>query len=146
MSNNSFYREECGRFIVAPGMLNHMNILHGGVLVTHLDSAIGILVSEYNHSLAVTGRINYFSFTKRAVVGDHISFELTLLQTSKHTMMVYADVLRKTLDGEKTVIGSGIFTFVAVDSNFTPVPVKPLTITDPEQKAFIQTKLAKYKK
>ncbi|MFC6165039.1 acyl-CoA thioesterase [Lactiplantibacillus dongliensis] len=138
MEKNTFYQVESGDFFVDADMLNHLNILHGGVLVKHCDSTIGLLANRYTHSRVLTVAIKEFNFAKPAHVGDHISFSVTLLKTSRHTMTFHVEVRRQTYDSDPVAIGNGIFIFIAVNADLKPIPVPAYTVQDPEQQAFIK--------
>ena len=141
MMKDNFFQRSMGDFVVTPGMLNQLNILHGGELVKHLDSTMGIFVSEYNHSLSLTGRIDRLCFNKRLYLNEHVNFSITLLKTTNHTMIVHAFINLIDLNNNSERVGEAIFTFVAVNDNFEPIPVKPFTPIDLSQKQFINAKL-----
>lgn len=137
MSNN-FYKRKMADFFITPGILNHMNILHGGELVKKLDSAMGILANEYANSRVLTGRMDNMIFYKKSYVGEHINFCVTLLKTTHKTMTFYAQINKISLDGStKVLIGEAIFTYVAVDSDLLPISVKPYVVSDSDQVDFI---------
>ncbi|KAA9244035.1 hypothetical protein L2010_01130 [Lactobacillus mulieris] len=141
----SFYKCELGDFVVTPGMLNHLGILHGGKLVKHLDSSLGIFVSRYNGTRCVTGRIDQINFLKRSYVGDCVYFEASILKTSFHTITVYSAIKKRRLNQESELIGEAVFTFVAVTPEFALVPMKPFVATDECQNQFISEKLAQFR-
>lgn len=138
MAENAFYQVEAGDFFVGPDMLNHLNILHGGVLVKHCDSTVGLIANRYTQSRVLTVAIKTFNFMQPARVGDHISFSVTLLKTGHHTMTFYVKVWRKTFENKSEVIGTGIFVFVAVNADLKPISVAPFTVQDVEQRDFIE--------
>ncbi|KRL62252.1 acyl-CoA thioesterase [Lactobacillus psittaci] len=140
----SFYKCELGDFVVTPGMLNHLGILHGGNLVKHLDSNLGIFVSRYNGTRCVTGRIDRMNFLKRSYVGDCVYFEASILKTSKHTVTVYSAIKHRKLGQKSDLIGEAVFTFVAVTPEFELVPMKPFEVINEEQKQFISEKLKQF--
>lgn len=138
---DNFFQRSMGDFVVTPAMLNQLSILHGGELVKNLDSTMGIFVSEYNHSLALTGRIDHLSFNKRLHLNEHVNFSISLLKTTSHTMVVHAFINLVGLDNTHKCVGEAVFTFVAINDNFEPIPVRPFIPIDLSQKQFIEAKL-----
>ena len=46
---NKFFKREMGDYFVTAGMLNHMNIAHGGKIINNADSTMGIFANSYCH-------------------------------------------------------------------------------------------------
>lgn len=136
---NEFYQRRMGDFFVTASQLNHMNILHGGVLVTKADSAMGLFANSFCHTRTLTGRIDKLIFYKKSHRGDHISFVVTLLKTTRSTMTIYAEIDHISLDySHVDKIGEGVFTYVAVDSDLRPIPLaKQYQVQDSTEKDFI---------
>ena len=138
--NNKFFKREMGDYFVTAGMLNHMNVAHGGKIINNIDSAMGMFANSYCHTRILTGRIDKFIFLKKAYAGDHINFCISLLKTTKHTMTIYAEINHISLDGSyKEKIGEAVFTYVAVDENLDPVKktIPQYKIQDIDQKEYI---------
>ncbi|MFO1545454.1 hotdog domain-containing protein [Lactiplantibacillus plantarum] len=140
--HNSFFQVETGDFFVEAGMLNHLGILHGGVLMKKCDSTIGMLANEYTHSRVLTVAIKEFNFTKPGHVGDHIWFRTTLLKTSHHTMTFFTEVIGTDLDGHTEKVGEGVLVFVAVNEDLKPISVTPYHITNSKQRASVNQLIA----
>ncbi|MCT3064523.1 hypothetical protein C6Y11_00810 [Lactiplantibacillus pentosus] len=138
LMDNSFYQVESGDFYVEPGMLNHLKILHGGVLLKQCDSTVGLLANEYTHSRVLTVAIKQFNFTKPGHVGDHIWFRTTLLKTSRHTMTFFTEVLKRDIDNNAEKVGEGVLIFVAVDDKLRPIEVAPYYIKDMTQQRDVE--------
>lgn len=140
--SNKFFKREMGDYFVTAGMLNHMNVAHGGKIINNIDSAMGIFANSYCHTRTLTGRIDKFIFLKKAHAGDHINFCVSLLKTTKHTMTIYAEVNHISLDGRnKEKIGEAVFTYVAVDEDLNPVKesIPQYKIKDSAQKRYINS-------
>lgn len=136
-----------GDFFVNAGELNHMGILHGGVLVTKVDTAMGLFANSFCHKRTLTGRIDNLTFYKKSHVGDHISFKITLLKTSNMTMTIYTEIDHLSLDcSQAEKIGEAVFTYVAVDEDLKPTPInREFTVENQEQQQFINSILKKFK-
>ncbi|MEL4236412.1 hotdog domain-containing protein [Lactobacillus amylovorus] len=144
---NKFFKREMGDYFVTAGMLNHMNIAHGGKIINNADSTMGIFANSYCHTRTLTGRIDKFIFHKKSHAGDHINFCVTLLKTTKHTMTIYAEINRISVDGtQKEMIGEAVFTYVAVDTNLLPVktPIPQYKVENSEEAKYIQDKIEKF--
>ncbi|MBI1694703.1 acyl-CoA thioesterase [Lactobacillus crispatus] len=144
---NQFFRKSMGDFFVTSGGLNHMNILHGGNLMTRADSVMGMFANSFSHTKILTGRIDNLTFYKKSYVGDHIRFRVTLLKTSRMTMTIYAEIEHVSSDWSQIeLVGEAVFTYVAVDDDLKPVPLrKQYLVEDPEQKEFIEKVEKKFK-
>lgn len=106
---NKFFKRSMADYFVTPQMLNHMNITHGGTILTRLDSAMGLFANSYAKTQTLTGRIDRVNFYRPSSVGDHLSFCLTLLKTTKRTMTIYAAINRLSLDDRQTeLIGEAV--------------------------------------
>ncbi|CAM3152098.1 hotdog domain-containing protein [Lactiplantibacillus plajomi] len=141
----NFYQVHLGDFFVAPGMLNHLNILHGGVLLKHCDSTVGVLANRYSHSRVLTVAINQFEFKRPAHVEDHIWFRITLLKTGRHSMNFLAEVFSQGItQGDPVKIGEGIMVFVAVNQALRPVKIPPYQVTDTDHQTKINAIIDKF--
>ncbi|WP_057873064.1 acyl-CoA thioesterase [Loigolactobacillus rennini] len=138
MERKWLYQYRTGDFYVEPYMLNHLNILHGGELVRQCDSAIGLLASAYAGTSVLTAAIKEFSFKRRSQIGDHINFEVSLIETSSRTMTFYATINLERLNGTNLKVGETIFIFVAVNKDFKPITIPTFTPKDINQKQFIK--------
>lgn len=144
--SNKYFQREMGDFFVNASELNHMNILHGGVLVTKVDSAMGLFANSFSQSRTLTGRIDNLTFYKKSYVGDHIRFIVTLLRTTKMTMTIYTEIDHVSLDCQHTEkIGEAVFTYVAVGKDLSPIPLKEQYHVDHEkEQQFISSILKKF--
>ena len=110
--------------MVLPGETNAINNLFGGELLARMDRACSISAGRHSREIAVTASVNHVAFTKAVPVGSVVTIEAKVTRAFNSSMEVYADVWiedRKT--GEKTKVNEGIYTFVAVDTNGSPVKV-----------------------
>ncbi|MFJ6920240.1 MAG: acyl-CoA thioesterase [Lactobacillus crispatus] len=144
--DNQFFQRVMGDFFVSTSELNHMNILHGGILLTKVDTTAGTFANSFSHTRIVTGEIKDFLFYKKSHVGDHINFKITLLKTTKSTMTIYVEIDRVPIDGRESVkIGEGILIYVAVDENLKPTPIlRKYNIKSDKQRKFIDSIIKKF--
>lgn len=86
---------------------NPLNILHGGITATVIDTAMGALIhsSLPEHSAAVTTSLNIHYIAPG--IGDYITCKAQIEHHGSKTMLVSADVFRS--DGKKVAQASGSF-------------------------------------
>lgn len=90
-----------------PVLHNSLNILHGGITATLLDTAMGTLV---NHMLsdgygAVTNQLNIHYIAPG--IGDHLRFKAEIVHHGSKTMVVSGTAYRS--DGKKIAYATGTF-------------------------------------
>lgn len=90
-----------------PLVQNPLNILHGGITATVIDTAMGALIHNTlpEQSAAVTTSLNIHYIAPG--IGDYITCKATIDHHGSKTMLVSADVFRS--DGKKVAQASGSF-------------------------------------
>jgi acyl-CoA hydrolase len=110
--------------MVLPGETNAINNLFGGELLARMDRACSISAQRHSRQISVTATVNHVAFTKAVPVGSVVSIESKVTRAFNSSMEVYADVwIEDRETGDKTKVNEGIYTFVAVDTNGSPVKV-----------------------
>lgn len=110
--------------MVLPGETNAINNLFGGELLARMDRACSISAQRHSRQISVTATVNHVAFTKAVPVGSVVSIESKVTRAFNSSMEVYADVwIEDRATGDKTKVNEGIYTFVAVDTNGSPVKV-----------------------
>ena len=110
--------------MVLPGETNAINNLFGGELLARMDRACSISAQRHSREISVTASVNHVAFTKAVPVGSVVSIESKVTRAFNSSMEVYADVwIEDRETGNKTKVNEGIYTFVAVDVNGSPVKV-----------------------
>lgn len=111
--------------VAMPGDTNANGDIFGGWLVSHMDMAAGIASRRCANSRAVTVAIDSLIFIKPVNVGDTVSCYVNLLTTGKTSMKFEVDVWTTCLENSLCQkVAQGIFTFVAIDENGRPQPVR----------------------
>lgn len=140
----TYYQVDMGDFFVESGMLNHLNILHGGVLLKHCDSTVGVLANRYSQSRVVTVAIKQFNFTRPAHVADRVWFRITLLKTGHHSMTFYTEIFSQSFEGQPVKIGDGVLVFVAVDRELQPVTITTMPALAADQQTYVDAVRTKF--
>ena len=110
--------------MVLPGETNAINNLFGGELLARMDRACSISAQRHSRQISVTASVNHVAFAKAVPVGSVVSIESKVTRAFNSSMEVYADVWIEDRETSlKTKVNEGIYTFVAVDSNGSPVKV-----------------------
>ena len=116
------------RTIPMPRDTNHMGDVFGGWILSHMDLAGAKTAEAYADRYAVTVGIESMNFHKPVLVGDEVSFYTHVLRTGKTSVMVKVETWarrRHDLQLEEKVT-EGIFSYVSVDKNKRPAPIRDL--------------------
>ena len=123
--------------MVLPGETNSLHNLFGGELLARMDRACSIAAQRHSNRIVVTASVNHVAFNKAVPVGSVLIIESKVSRAFNSSMEVYADVWTEDREsGEKSKVNEGIYTFVAVDLNGSPVKVpaiKPETELEKER-------------
>lgn len=112
-----------------PSDLNPAGTVFGGWIMSILDKSASMAVGDLITSNAVTVAVSDLHFIKPIQNGDVVTVYTTIKKIGKTSIQVYleADVLcRKSYCNLRCnmAVTNAIFTFVAVDKNGEPIPVK----------------------
>jgi acyl-CoA thioesterase YciA len=108
-----------------PADTNQNGDIFGGWLLGQMDIGGGIFSSKVAEGRTVTVAIDAMSFRKPVYVGDVVSVYADLIRigTTSITVHVEAWVMRRE-ESDLVHVTEGNFTYVAVDENNRPRPVK----------------------
>ncbi len=113
--------------ILLPQDANPAGIVHGGVVMKHIDNAAGVVAIRHTRANCVTASIDRLDFHNPAFIGDLITFKASLNMAGTTSMEVGVRVETENLKtGEIRHTASAYLTFVALDDDFRPQPVPPL--------------------
>ena len=109
----------------------------GGWIMGQMDSAASISLQTYLTSGALTVSVSKMHFKKPIHCGDIVSVytEITSIGNTSVTMNIDVQVRSKTTNKEHSVTDAE-FKFVAIDENFTPVPVRDVLHANIEDEDF----------
>jgi acyl-CoA thioesterase YciA len=113
------------RTLAMPADTNQNGDIFGGWLLGQMDIGGGIFSSKAAEGRTVTVAIDAMSFRKPVYVGDVVSVYADLIRigTTSITVHVEAWVMRRE-ESDLVHVTEGNFTYVAVDENNRPRPVK----------------------
>src|SRR3990167_7388475 len=108
-----------------PADTNPNGDIFGGWLVSQMDLASSSLAQKVAKQRVVTVAINSMTFLSPVKVGDFVCCYAELIKINRTSMEIntQAWVLR-TPDQTRHQVTEGIFTFVAIDADGRPTPVK----------------------
>lgn len=110
--------------LVLPGETNPLNNLFGGELLARMDRAASIAARRHCRRIVVTASVNHVAFNKAVPTGSVVTIEAKVSRAFTSSMEVYIDVwIEDRESGMRTKANEGIYTFVAVDTTGSPVPV-----------------------
>lgn len=109
-----------------PSDANHYGSIHGGVIMKHIDTAAGVVAIRHVRGNAVTASIDRLDFHFPAYVGDLLLLKASINLIGRTSMEVGVRVeAENLLTGDIRHTASAYLTFVALDKNGRPTPVRP---------------------
>jgi acyl-CoA hydrolase len=127
------------RIIMAHMMLpqdaNPAGIVHGGVVMHHIDEAAGVVAVRHAGSNAVTASIDRLDFHSPVFIGNLLIVKACLNLVGRSSMEIGVRVEAEDLvSGHIQHTASAYLTFVALDANHRPQPIPPLKLVGIEEK------------
>jgi acyl-CoA thioesterase YciA len=114
------------RQIAMPADANANGDIFGGWLMSQMDLAAGNLASRTSHGRCVTVSVDGMSFLRPVKIGDEVSVYCTLLATGRSSMKINVEAWRRArITEEEYRVTRAVFTFVAIDDEGKPRPIKP---------------------
>ncbi|MGI9317424.1 MAG: acyl-CoA thioesterase [bacterium] len=119
-------REPSLRTIAMPGDANPAGDIFGGWIMSQMDLAGAIYASYTVKGRLVTVAVNSMNFHLPVFVGDQVSCycETSRVGTTSISVHIETWVRRKQSDIELLKVTEATFTYVSIDSNRQPIPIK----------------------
>ncbi|PID41032.1 MAG: acyl-CoA thioesterase [Proteobacteria bacterium] len=115
--------------MMLPQDANPAGIVHGGVVMKHIDDAAGVVALRHTRASVVTASIDRLDFHNPAFIGNLLILRASLNLVGTTSMEVGVRVETEDLKtGQIRHTASAYLTFVALDEAFRPCPVPPLTL------------------
>lgn len=115
-----------------PADTNPRGDIFGGWLLAQMDLAgSSLAIREAANPRVATVGIEAMQFHQPVFVGDEVSFYATVKRIGRTSIAIQVDswaVRRGTTEGVK--VTEGVFTYVALDENRRPIPVKQGSAAD----------------
>jgi acyl-CoA thioesterase YciA len=109
------------RVTAMPADTNPYGGVFGGWLMSQMALAAGSLASRHSKGKAVVVAADELRFPGAPQVGDEISVYAELEKQGRTSMTIGVEAVARERDGDGEIkVGSGRFTFVALDQNNRP--------------------------
>lgn len=114
------------RVVAMPTDTNPAGDIFGGWLMSQMDLAAGTIAARVSKGRASTVSVDQIQFHQPVTVGDEVSFYAELVKVGRTSMRIHVRVWSRARHQEDSKpVTEGVFTFVALDENARPRPVKP---------------------
>jgi acyl-CoA thioesterase YciA len=118
-------REPILRVVPRPADINANGHIFGGWVLSQMDIAAGIVASRESDGPVATVAIEAMEFTAPILLHDLISVYAEVERIGRTSMRIRIEVIASRSRGREQVkVTEGLFTFVALDENSRPRPVK----------------------
>lgn len=99
--------------------------IFGGWLLAQMDIAGGVAAYAYTQNRIVTVGVEAMSFHQPVFIGDEVSFYTGIHRIGTTSITIDIDAwARRKGTGEYLKVTEGLFTYVAIDENRKPKPIK----------------------
>jgi acyl-CoA thioesterase YciA len=113
------------RVVPRPGDINANGHIFGGWVLSQMDIAAGIVASREAEGPVATVAIETMEFNAPILLHDLISVYAHVERIGRTSIAIKIDVIATRDRGREEVkVTNGLFTFVALDENHRPRPVK----------------------
>jgi acyl-CoA thioesterase YciA len=114
------------RTLAMPADTNQNGDIFGGWLLSQMDIAGGIFVEKSIRSRSVTVAIEAMTFRKPVYVGDVVSVYTDTVRVGRTSLSVRVEAwVMRSNESQMILVTDGTFTYVAIDEQGKPTPVKP---------------------
>jgi acyl-CoA thioesterase YciA len=118
-------REPVLRVVPRPGDINSNGHIFGGWVLSQMDIAAGIIAAREADGPVATVAIDAMQFIEPILLHDLISVYAEVERIGRTSLAIRIDVVATRDRGQREVkVTGGLFTFVALDENHRPRPVK----------------------
>ena len=113
------------RTLAMPADTNQNGDIFGGWLLSQMDIAGGIYVAKSVRSRSVTVAIEAMTFRKPVYVGDVVSVYTDTVRVGRTSVSVRVEAwVTRANESQMILVTDGTFTYVAIDAQGKPTPVK----------------------
>jgi len=113
------------RVVPAPGDINSNGHIFGGWVLSQMDIAAGIVAAREADGPVATVAIEAMEFIAPILLHDLISVYAAVERIGRTSIAIRIEVIASRDRGRQEVkVTEGLFTFVALDENHQPRPVK----------------------
>jgi acyl-CoA thioesterase YciA len=116
------------RVLPEPADINTNGHIFGGWVLAMMDRAGGIAAGRISDGRCATVAIEAMQFIAPILLGDLISIYASVERRGRTSIAIRLDVIAERNRGEDHVkVTTGVFTFVALDDNFRPRELPPIS-------------------
>ncbi len=113
------------RVVPRPGDINSNGHIFGGWVLSQMDIAAGIIAAREAEGAVATVAIEAMTFIAPILLQDLISVYAEVERIGRTSIAIRIEVVATRDRGRQEVkVTDGLFTFVALDENHQPRPVK----------------------
>ena len=113
------------RVVPRPGDINSNGHIFGGWVLSQMDIAAGIVAAREADGPVATVAIEAMKFIAPVLLHDIISVFARIERIGRTSIAIRIEVIASRERGQTEVkVTEGLFTFVAIDENHRPRPVK----------------------
>ncbi|RGP38194.1 acyl-CoA thioesterase [Pseudotabrizicola alkalilacus] len=114
------------RTIAMPADTNPSGDIFGGWLMSQMDLAAGSVAALTSGGRSATIAVDAMIFHRPVKVGDEVSLYASLVRLGRTSMTIHVDAWRRPREIARTEkVTEANFTFVALDSEGRPIPIRP---------------------
>ena len=114
------------RTIAMPADTNPAGDIFGGWLMSQMDLAAGNLAARIARCRCATVAVDAMTFHKPVHVGDEVTVYADLERIGRSSIRMLVQVFRRAREDEhRDLVTQARFTFVALDAEGRPRPVRP---------------------
>ena len=113
------------RTIAMPADTNPSGDIFGGWIMSQMDLGSGIIAAKTAQSRVVTVAMEGMSFLQPVHVGDTVACYAWVEKIGRTSMTIPVEAwVERYMSGEQVRVTRAVFTYVAVDSEGKPIPVR----------------------
>ena len=125
MTTDNIRGEPVLRVVPRPGDINANGHIFGGWVLSQMDIAAGIVAAREADGPVATVAIDKMEFIAPILLHDIVSVFASIERMGRTSMAIRIEVIATRRWGtEEAKVTEGLFTFVALDENHRPRPVK----------------------
>jgi len=114
------------RAIAMPADTNPSGDIFGGWVMSQMDLAAGSVAALTSGGRSATVAVDAMIFHRPVKVGDEVSLYANLVRLGRTSMTIHVGAWRRPrATGHSEKVTEANFTFVALDAEGRPVPVRP---------------------
>ena len=128
-----------------PSQTNPVGFVHGGELMKMMDNTAAIVALRHSQHPVVTAQVDTITFKNPVHIGELVTIDARLTFVSHATMETsIMATAENMLSGEKRIVLTATFIFVALDTNGKAIEVPPLIISTEEEERLFAEGQARY--